>query len=77
MRRFTIGEENFLRDWAAFQDIHDDNEPVKRISAIVKPVNKMRVRIERFLENWVMFVGLVFMFFTVKVLAESLVRLVK
>lgn len=71
-----IGHETFLRDLKAFQLI-DTTEQVSYTRTLVKPISRLKQRLLKLLTVYPILIGTVFGFFTLKVLIENLMRLVK
>lgn len=72
-----IGKINFWSNLTALQDIEDCDEKIPIMTKIVKPVSRTKKWLIKLIENWVLFVGIVFLFFTIKIAAESIVGFLK
>ena len=69
-----LGHEIFISDLKAFQYI-DTNENLPTTRTLIKPVKRLKRRIDKILNGWLAVVGVAFGLLTMKIMIEQLMRL--
>jgi hypothetical protein len=74
----NYGKRIFIADLKAFQLIDDDGRVIAHTESgtpLIKPISRLKVRLNKLMESWILIVGIAFSFLTFKIVIEQLMRL--